>query len=63
MLYGPQILFRGQPHGTLKFLFNGIVRAGMGESQAATVARAGNLTDWRKIPAQIGCTLKQMFHR
>jgi hypothetical protein len=27
VLYGPQILFRGQPHGTFKFLFNGIVRA------------------------------------
>jgi hypothetical protein len=29
VLFGPQILFRGQPHGTFKFLFNGIVRAGM----------------------------------
>ncbi len=28
-LFGPQILFRGQPHGTFKFLFNGIMRAGM----------------------------------
>ena len=26
-LFGPQILFRGQPHGTFKFLFNGIVQA------------------------------------
>jgi hypothetical protein len=23
-LYGPEITFRGQPHGTFKFLFNGI---------------------------------------
>lgn len=23
-LYGPEIIFRGQPHGTFKFLFNGI---------------------------------------
>jgi len=23
-LYGPEIAFRGQPHGTFKFLFNGI---------------------------------------
>jgi len=23
-LFGPEILFRGQPHGTFKFLFNGI---------------------------------------
>ena len=23
-LFGPQVLFRGQPHGTFKFLFNGI---------------------------------------
>jgi hypothetical protein len=27
-LFGPQVLFRGQPHGTFKFVFNGIVRAG-----------------------------------
>ena len=29
VLFGPQILFRGQPHGTFKFLFNGIVQAGV----------------------------------
>ena len=23
-LFGPEILFRGQPHGSFKFLFNGI---------------------------------------
>jgi hypothetical protein len=28
VLFGPQILFRAQPHGTFKFLFNGIVQAG-----------------------------------
>jgi Zinc carboxypeptidase len=28
VLCGPQILFRGQPHGTFKFLFNAIVGAG-----------------------------------
>ncbi len=27
-LLGPEILFRGQPHGTFKFLFNGIYLAG-----------------------------------
>jgi hypothetical protein len=27
-LYGPEIIFRGQPHGTFKFLFNGIFYAG-----------------------------------
>src|SRR5262249_31445756 len=31
VLCGPEILFRAQPHGTFKFLFNGIVQAGMGE--------------------------------
>ena len=31
VLCGPQILFRGQPHGTFKFLFNTIVRAGVKE--------------------------------
>jgi hypothetical protein len=30
VLFGPEILFRAQPHGTFKFLFNGIVQAGMG---------------------------------
>jgi len=34
-LFGPEILFRGQPHGTFKFLFNGIYLAG------ATPLRAG----------------------
>ena len=31
VLYGPQILFRAQPHGTFKFFFNGIIQAGMEE--------------------------------
>jgi hypothetical protein len=31
VLFGPQILFRAQPHGTFKFLFNGIIQAGMEE--------------------------------
>jgi hypothetical protein len=31
VLFGPEILFRGQPHGTFKFLFNGIVQAGVKE--------------------------------
>jgi hypothetical protein len=30
VLIGPRILYRGQPHGTFKFLFNGIVQAGRG---------------------------------
>lgn len=29
VLVGPQVLFRAQPHGTFKLIFNGIVRAGM----------------------------------
>lgn len=32
VLYGPEILFRAQPHGTFKFFFNGIMLAGMGQS-------------------------------
>ena len=28
--FGPEITFRGQPHGTFKFLFNGIYLAGQG---------------------------------
>jgi hypothetical protein len=34
-LFGPEILFRAQPHGTFKFLFNGIYLAG------ATPVRGG----------------------
>lgn len=34
VLYGPRILFRGQPHGTFKLLFNGIVNAGMEQPAA-----------------------------
>jgi hypothetical protein len=32
VLCGPQVLFRGQPHGTFKFVFNGIVQAGAGRA-------------------------------
>ena len=28
VLFGPEILYRGQPHGTFKLLFNGILQAG-----------------------------------
>jgi hypothetical protein len=32
-LYGPEILFRAQPHGTFKFFFNGIYLSGVGPRQ------------------------------
>jgi hypothetical protein len=28
LLFGPEITFRAQPHGTFKFLFNGIFYGG-----------------------------------
>jgi hypothetical protein len=28
-MFGPQVLYRGQPHGTFKLVFNGIVQAGV----------------------------------
>ena len=31
VLFGPQILFRAQPHGTFKLFFNGIMQAAMKE--------------------------------
>jgi hypothetical protein len=31
VLYGPEVLFRAQPHGTFKLVFNGIMRAGTKE--------------------------------
>lgn len=36
-LFGPEILNRGQPHGTFKFFFNGIYLAGASETQVAPV--------------------------
>jgi hypothetical protein len=33
-LFGPEILWRGQPHGTFKFFFNGIYLAGAEEREA-----------------------------
>lgn len=29
LLYGPEILQRAQPHGSFKFLFNGLVKPGI----------------------------------
>ncbi len=37
-LFTPEITFRGQPHGTFKFLFNGIY---YGSAQAVSLGRAG----------------------
>jgi hypothetical protein len=34
MMFGPSILFRGQPHGSFKLFFNGIARAGMEAREA-----------------------------
>lgn len=34
-LLGPEITFRGQPHGTFKFLFNAIALAGAEEVRSA----------------------------
>jgi hypothetical protein len=32
-LFGPEILFRAQPHGTFKFLFNGIFAGSLDEAR------------------------------
>jgi hypothetical protein len=32
-LYGPEITFRAQPHGTFKLLFNAIVGPGMPDTR------------------------------
>ena len=31
-LFGPQVLFRGQPHGTFKLVFNGIMQSALNDS-------------------------------
>jgi hypothetical protein len=36
LLFGPEILFRGQPHGTFKFFFNGLYLGGLGMPRAST---------------------------
>jgi hypothetical protein len=35
-LFGPEITFRAQPHGTFKFLFNGLYLSLKGSGTAAT---------------------------
>lgn len=39
-LLGPEVTFRGQPHGTFKFLFNGIVLGGAGGNVNAAPVQA-----------------------
>lgn len=40
-LFGPEITFRGQPHGTFKFLFNGVTLSGVARgSESAGVQAA-----------------------
>jgi hypothetical protein len=41
-LFGPEITNRGQPHGTFKFLFNGIHLAGAQQLRAPTAAGGSN---------------------
>ncbi len=36
LLFGPEILFRGQPHGTFKFLFNGLYLGGTSAARPTT---------------------------
>jgi hypothetical protein len=38
--FGPEITFRGQPHATFKFLFNGILLSGQGGDGRTTTAAA-----------------------
>ncbi|MGE5813006.1 MAG: M14 metallopeptidase family protein [Acidobacteriota bacterium] len=40
LLFGPEILFRGQPHGTFKFFFNGLYLGGVGAPPASTTEAA-----------------------
>jgi hypothetical protein len=39
-LFGPEITFRGQPHGTFKFLFNALHLASGASSSGATTNNA-----------------------
>jgi hypothetical protein len=47
VLFGPEILFRAQPHGTFKFLFNGIVRAGSKEPDSG-LAKSSQQSELRE---------------
>ncbi len=44
-LFGPEILFRAQPHGTFKFLFNAILQAGLPPAATEPVASAKAVTN------------------
>jgi hypothetical protein len=39
-LFAPEITFRGQPHGTFKFLFNGIYYGPQANSRAGDTTAA-----------------------
>ena len=39
VLFGPEVLFRGQPHGTFKFFFNGLIQSGHGATTSAGLER------------------------
>ena len=38
--FGPEITFRGQPHGTFKFLFNAILVGGQGSATRTGTGQA-----------------------
>jgi hypothetical protein len=40
LLFGPEILFRGQPHGTFKFFFNGLYLGGTATARPSTTDAA-----------------------
>jgi hypothetical protein len=48
LLFGPEILFRGQPHGTFKFLFNGLYLGGTTPPRATTTEAAGQGRESKK---------------
>ena len=45
-LFGPEITFRGQPHGTFKFLFNGIFLSGAREGIIGGVSGGAKNAPW-----------------
>jgi hypothetical protein len=39
-MFGPEITFRGQPHGTFKFLFNGLYLSAGSAAAPSTTSEA-----------------------
>ena len=52
ILFAPEITFRAQPHGTFKFLFNGIYLGRVHGDATAAASRASDDQGSRSVPSR-----------